>query len=152
MSDLSLPAQLANFNTLLSETTERDRRAERIISEQVSKLMLLSPFSSFPTSASRLAATSPSSAADAQRQERLQKMIDPRRRQVQRWSAITEEALVLAPRLDLAGDRLKARDVRQTMYVYMDKLEDAQEDLETRTRLLKRSQGLQIGVQSRSKE
>lgn len=154
MSDLSLPAQMSHFQTLLSDTSWRDKRAECIISEQISKLILIQPDTPVsstsppshtsgvlgsPAHHNRVPGLDPSNTA---RHKRLEKMIDARRRQVERWAAIVDEAEVLAPRLDAVGDRLGARDVRQTMYMHTDKLEDAQDEMRIRMRLLRRVQGV----------
>lgn len=131
----------------MNQCPQSDARTERLINEQTAKLAQLPPSSPKSTSSSSAALVEAAPAftgTEVRRHRRLQSMIDARRQQVHRWKTIVDQAGMLAPRLDLTGHRLKARDVRQTMYMYQAKLEGAEEEVVTRDRLLKRMKGSQV--------
>lgn len=144
MSDLALPEQFFSFNTLLADCPQRDQRTERLMREQLQKLASLPSLTAVPTPAVTAASSATALSNDAGRHQRLRNMLSVRIRQAHRWRTIIYQAGILVPRLELIGDKLNARGVRQTMYMYETQLEDLEEDVATRTRLLLCLQGLHV--------
>ncbi|KAH6658654.1 hypothetical protein BKA67DRAFT_656808 [Truncatella angustata] len=136
------------FQKRVESNTKRDTRTEEIMTEQLCKLMLIPPSTGSLSMSPRPYGASLSSGVpglDASKSRaapaRIWNMIGGRRRQVERWAVPVCEARKLAALLDAEKEEFAARHARQAVYMYRAKLNDAEDDLNIRMRLLRRAEG-----------